>query len=68
MTEHLVKLWSRCEEDPSEVDYQARLPKRISVEHAAVASFPWAGVEQSAAASYSPIGSRMLTAARQRVS
>jgi hypothetical protein len=45
MAEHLVKLWIRSDDTPSGIDWQAWLPKGITVEQAEVATFPWAGVE-----------------------
>jgi len=36
MAERLVKLWIHSDDDPSEVDWQAWLPKGITVEHAEV--------------------------------
>ena len=45
MAERLVKLWIRSDDDPSGIDWQAWLPKGITVEHAEVSSFPSADVE-----------------------
>jgi hypothetical protein len=40
MAEHLVRLWISSDQDPQGVDWQAWLPKGLSVEHAEVTSFP----------------------------
>jgi hypothetical protein len=45
MTERLIKLWIRSDQDPSGVDWQAWLPKGITVEHVEVETFACSGVE-----------------------
>jgi hypothetical protein len=45
VAEHLVQLWIHADEDPTGIDWQAWLPKGITVEHAEVKIFPWADVE-----------------------
>jgi hypothetical protein len=46
MAEHLVKLWISTAGDPSGLDWQAWLPKDITIEHAEVDTFPWGDVER----------------------
>lgn len=45
MAEHLVRLWVTADGDLSGVDWQAWLPRGITVTHADVVSFPWGEVE-----------------------
>lgn len=45
MTEHLVQLWIRSDDDPSGIDWEARLPKGVQLEHVQTRTFPWQDVE-----------------------
>ena len=49
MVDHLIAFWVRCDEDPAKIDWQALLPKGMTLDHADVQTFPWRDVQHQIA-------------------
>jgi hypothetical protein len=45
MAEHLVALWVRSDEPPDKIDWQASLPKGMTLEHVEIQTYPWSDVQ-----------------------